>query len=163
LLLEADQQLPQEPRKFGLLLLREWSKHSSLGLEVTRSNSFHDGSPSPSQRNQDSSAVVRVGDAFDKALLLQAVDEVRHPAGCAHQGAVQLRRGTPKRGSRAAEGSQRIPARSVQAEACEVLVQTTIEQSTGAPDPSYDRDRGGVETRRFLPPLRKYTVDMVAA
>jgi hypothetical protein len=130
---------------------------------VARSHSFDDRSPSPSQGNQDSSAVVRVGDAFDEALSLQAVDQVRHPAGCAHQGAVQLGWGKPKGGSRAAEGSQRIPARSVQAEAGEVLVQTTIEQSTSATDPGYDRDRGGVETRRFLPPLRKDTVDMVAA
>jgi hypothetical protein len=62
-----------------------------------------------------------------------------------------------------AEGGQGIPTRPVQPEAAEVLVQTTVEQSTGTPDPRDDRDRGCVEARLFLPPFGEDTVDMVAA
>jgi hypothetical protein len=163
LLLETDQQLSEQPRELGLLLLGQGSEHPPLGLEVTRSHTRYRGPSLACEGDEKPSAVFRVAHALDEPGLLEAVDEVRHPAGCAHQGPVQLGRRTPVWRADTPEGSQGIPTRPVQSKAAEVLVHTTVEQGRGATDPRNDRDRRRVESGLFPPPLCEHTVDMVSS
>ena len=162
-MLETDQQLSEQPRELGLLLLGKGSEQPPLGLEMTRSNTRYQGSSLACKADEKSSAVFRVGHALDEPGLLEAVDQVRHPAGRAHQGAVQLGRRTPVRRADTPEGGQGVPTRPVHSKAAEVLVQTTVEQGRGATDPRNDRDRRRVESGLFPPPLCEHTVDMVSS
>ena len=153
LLFQPDQQLSQQPREFGLLLFGQCGEHASLGLEVAGSDACDEGSPFAGEGDEQSAAVVGVGDALDQALLLEPVEEVGHPARGAHQGAVELGRGATVGRSDAAESSQDVPARAAQPKAAEVAVQAAIEQRTRTADPCHDRDRRGVESWLFRPPL----------
>ena len=153
LLFQPDQQLSQQPREFGLFLFGQCGEHASLGLEVAGSDACDEGSPFAGEGDEQSAAVVGVGDALDQALLLEPVEEVGHPARGAHQGAVELGRGATVGRSDAAESSQDVPARAAQPKAAEVAVQAAIEQRTRTADPCHDRDRRGVESWLFRPPL----------
>jgi hypothetical protein len=87
---EADQQLPQQPRELGLFLRCECRDQAPLGLEVAGSHAAHERSPLACEADEQAAPVVWVGHAFDEPFPLEPVDQVRHPAGCAHQSAVQL-------------------------------------------------------------------------
>ncbi len=163
LLLEADQELPEQPGELGLLSLGECPEHSPFGLEMARSRSCDQSSSLPGEGDEEPAAVVLIHNPLDEPGLLQAVDQVRHPAGRAHEGSVELGRRTPVRRAYTPEGGQGIPARPVQSKAAEVLVQTTVEQDRSATDPRNDRDRRRVESGLFLPPLCEHTVDMVSS
>jgi len=73
LLFEPDQQPSQQPRELGLLRFGQCGEHPSLGLEVARADACHEGSPFAGEGDEQSAAVVRVGDALDEALLLEPV------------------------------------------------------------------------------------------
>ena len=159
--LEADQQLPQQPRELGLFLRRECRDQAPLGLEVAGSHPAYECPPLACEADEQAAPVIRVGDSLDEPFPLEPVDQVRHPAGRPHQRAVQLGGRATVGAADSPQGGEDVPVRAVQPEACEVGVQAAVEQGARAADASDDRDGRGVESYSLLLPFGQDVVDVV--